>query len=215
MAGVDGIGSEPQPPGAGEGPRLAAAGPRRSRLHEAVGAATERIQEIIDAAERAAEEIRRDAEAEAERYLAERRREADRLTARQAERLAAAAANVREQFARIGAEGAAIVAELEKLSGSPGQDPGATPEAAAAEPEAGDGERPADPAPAAGPSQQGDAGRAGADPPAGGLREAALIRATQMVVGGSSRSEVDAALRAELGLANPGPLLDELFADDA
>ena len=193
---MDRFGSESQPQG-GEGPRLADASRGGTSIREAVGAAGERIQEIIDAAERLADDVRREAETEAQRYLAERRREADRLIAERTQRLEAALAALRERFARIDAEGQRIIAELERVigpageAGEGGEEPGGAGVA---------DDQPRDPPPASHPA-------------AGALREAALIRATQMAVGGSSRAEIDAAFRRELGLADPGPLLDEVFRD--
>jgi hypothetical protein len=38
-----------------------------------------------------------------------------------------------------------------------------------------------------------------------------LLRAAQMAVAGSSREEIERALRAELGIGDPGPIVDELL----
>ena len=42
-------------------------------------------------------------------------------------------------------------------------------------------------------------------------REAALLRAAQMAVGGSSRDEIERALETELAISDPTPIVDELL----
>jgi len=200
--------------GGGAGREEGAPGTSGSRLREAVAAATDRVQEIVDAAERVAHDVRREAEAEAERYLAERRREADRLAAGQRELLEQVATTLRERLASLEAQGAALVAEVERAlerlgagdaAPSEGRPP-ASPLSPVPEPR---GSQPvAEVAPPAGEP----ASTAGVrDPGAGELRERALIRATQMAVSGSGREEIESALRTELGVAEPAPIVDEIL----
>jgi cell division septum initiation protein DivIVA len=179
---MSGLERDPGAPGAGPRSGPAAFGSSRSRVRESVAHATQRIQEIIDAAERVAEEIQRDAEAEADRYLAERRRQANRLTAEQAEQLEHTLAGLRDHLSRIEAEGAALLAQLERaVARLRAPDPGA--------------------------GEEREVRRSG------DLREAALIRATQMAVSGSERSEIEAVLREELGVDEPASLVDQVLRD--
>jgi hypothetical protein len=43
--------------------------------------------------------------------------------------------------------------------------------------------------------------------------EEVLLRATQMAIAGSSRDEIASALRAEFGIADPGPIVDGILGD--
>lgn len=191
MRGVHGAGDERRPGPSVEGRVPAATG--RSRLREALAAATERVEEIIDAAERVAEGIYSDAEGEAERYLTERRREADRLAEEQRERLERVLETIRERLARLESEGRELVAEVERALEAAG-----TPAAEAR---------------AAGESTRGGGGPAAGvgDAATGEMRERALIRATQMAVGGAGRDRIEAALRDELGIADAASIVDEVL----
>lgn len=84
--------------------------------------------------------------------------------------------------------------------------------AASATPEASHGVRPLarsherpEPSAARSPS------RRRAPPPSGAGREEALLRATQMAIGGRARTEIEAMLGDELGVANPADIVDQIL----
>lgn len=205
----------------------------------AVGDAAARIQEIIDTAERVAGEIRGDAELEAERYLESERARAsglheahagllielaDEMT-NQAEAvraqieasvdaLHAAAARIREaaserppapadlgsaaQPAPVGEEAVSSVVEEPEFAEPVASEAEDTP---TPEPQTALVEEPSEPAPPAPEAGSADSGS----------EEAALLRATQMAVAGSERSEIATTLRDEMGIEDPNPILDEIL----
>jgi hypothetical protein len=221
-------GSEP----AAAPPPALEAGGTGSELRRAVTDATTRIQEIIDTAERVAVQIRTDAEASAGAYLEERRRAADLLVAEQMRVLAALAHELSDHAASLGRQSETIVAALEGAvarlrtasvspgperahhrgaeAGVPAEAPGPDlppkrgPEPASeSRPEPGP-EPQAAPPPAAAPAQ-----------PIVDSPDAALLRATQLAVAGSGREEIEAALRRDFGIDEPGEVLDRILGPDA
>ena len=55
------------------------------------------------------------------------------------------------------------------------------------------------------------------EPQAQGAREVpedALLRAAHLAVRGTARGEIEAALREEFGLLDPGPVVDEILGAD-
>jgi hypothetical protein len=188
----------------------------RSDLRQSVTAATARIQEIIDAAERVANEIEAEARAKAESYREEKRREADELVEARIASLSETSDGLVSRVERVRALTDELAAELEAaIAGArevahervpaptvvPAPPPPPQPEA-----------RPG-PAPVAYP------GRGMSVPPPSAEKgqvaddhaEEALLRATQLAVSGSSRSEIESTLRSEFGLADPAEVVDEIL----
>jgi hypothetical protein len=83
-------------------------------IRRLVAVAAQRIEEVVNSAEAIAREIRENARAEADRYLEDRRREADRLAAERRRNLEEWTSKLRERFARVESETAALIAEAER-----------------------------------------------------------------------------------------------------
>jgi hypothetical protein len=193
-----------------------------------VDAAAARVDEIVDGAERVASEILAEAEAEAEGYIEGRRHDVEQAIDQWSADLRGLAELLSRQESRLRELTEAMIGELEEIAAvlkrvppeldrrrelSPEGRP-AVPKAS--EPTARERARPARPRRAPEPPQdQGDAvEEARADVPdrsAPQGREAALLRAAQMAVGGSSRDEIERALEAELAISDPAPIVDELL----
>jgi hypothetical protein len=199
-----------------------------------VAAAGERIQEIIDAAENAAAGIRADAEAEAQEYLEQRRAEIDKTAAAQIERLETLLDNLRRELRAMERQGDAMVSAVEAAiveARRPLEVPSSSgPEPAPVEQQAPVSEAPVSEKPTPAPEDSGpklnpDAPRIAAAPavayagtgqsdtesPAAISTEAPLIRATQMAVQGSDRSEIESTLKHEFGIEDAAPILDEIL----
>lgn len=154
-----------------------------SELRRSVSAAAERIEEILVEAEHAADQIRDDAVAEAERYLAQRRGEADRF--------------VDEQLGRL-------QTELDRFRANLAQ---AEP---VEEPVAPEVEQP--PAQASPPGVVAYAGRSATEAaPVEDRHDKALIRATQLAVQGTERSEIVETLRREFARADSEAIVAEIL----
>ena len=217
-----GPGHEP----AGESP---AARPTRgssgSELKRVVDAAAERVDEIVDGAERVAAEIIADAEAEAARYAEDRRREADEVMDQWSADLRGLAELLGRQESRLSDLTQSMIGELEEIAAVLRGIPPEIARSREAPPRprgpAGPEGRPPEPSPhpppppqAAAPERDEPAADPAGDPGEGARphgREHALLRAAQMAVAGSSREEIERALRAELGIGDPGPIVDELL----
>jgi hypothetical protein len=157
------------------------------------------LEEIVALAERAAEEIRANAEREADRYLEERRRETDLAAAG----LGEVGGLLLQRAGRLNDEVEAMRAELDRAANrirslSAGE--------SAAKPEP--------PAPRL-VDESSRAGQARAEsPPATAGPPEALLRAAQLAVAGKERSEIEAALRAELDVADPASIVDSILGND-
>lgn len=198
----------------------ASRGPSADELRRSISEATDRIHAIIDSAEQAALEIRAAAVAEGERHLAEKRAEAEQRSASGRAALEALVTVLRASAERLGSESKLIADELASTvatlrdsaailapvdgthppqPGDPAPSPPPAAGVAADEPAVADEE----------PAVADDTAareRAGGDD-----QVEALLRATQMAVKGASREEIEQLLRAEYGLSDPRPLLDEIL----
>jgi hypothetical protein len=210
-------------------------------LRRSVSIAAERIQEILDTAEHVAEGIQTEAKAEAERYLAQKRSEADELAESQAQRLEQALDPLRAQLRTIERTSAEMVSAVEaaiaSTRGTSVDSPKPRPVEVEAEAETEQPEpesaleldedaapAPRKPVPVPAPRAYAGTGR-GPDsawepePPSrdaatargAELRESAVIRATQLAISGSARSEIEAALREDFGFEDPRPIVDEVL----
>lgn len=195
---------------------------------------TERLQTVIDAAERAAEAIRYDAEEQARQHLAEAQRKADRMTAERVglisnltDDLIRHAGHVREQSEQmvrsleqaINAVSGKLEIEIEPVTRPPDPPaPGGGEQGAFAMDQAGkeafespvapDGYDDADPQhPAEAQSPHGDVP---ADPDSAGVDEEALLHATRLAVEGYDREAITRALREDLGVEDPDPILERV-----
>jgi hypothetical protein len=211
-------------------------GADRSDVTRFVTETTGRIQEIIDAAERVAAQIRAEAEAKAEAdaqtYLEQQRRAADRIISEKVEGLAALADELSQQASDLRSHSGQIVSTLERAAARlraalPAPSTGST-EAPRAEvevevepePEVGvhpvaavdlqpDAEVDLQPEAVQPPrAREPQAGR-----PLTSLEspDAALLRAAQLAVAGSGRTEIEAALRRDFGVAEPADILDQIL----
>ena len=178
-----------------------------SGLRDLVQSITERIEEVLETAERVAAEIQADARAQADRHLRETRSQADDyLQRRRAEvdskalerrsALDASAAELREGQARIRGRAADLAREIDAVLNLLTKLRGATDAQTVA------------PLVVANP----DATPLADDSPSSGrLAEEALLRATQLAVAGSGRSEIEERLRSEFDLADPRAVVDEIL----
>lgn len=188
--------------GGGSGPPSPATPPP---LKRAVLDATDRVQQIIDVAEEAAREVRAEAEREAERIRESARAESDAQVRARMEELSERLAPLARRLEGVKAEVSLLAVEVDSLlQRVRGEDP-----ATSSQPETGGA--PAAvvhpyPRPAASPTGVGEE-RDGGD--AGTESHQALLRATQMVVAGSERTEIERALRDELGVNDPEAIVDQ------
>jgi cell division septum initiation protein DivIVA len=166
-----------------------------SELRRSVSEVSARIEEIIDAAERAAESIRGEAEAEAKRYLAEREREADRMAEERARELGELAEVLAERARYVSEQVEGLSQALERTvarmraGGMPSESSETGLELGGDEPEA----------------------RSASSPRVGGGAEEPLLRATQMAVAGSERTEIERMLRREFGVEDPNVIVDQIL----
>jgi hypothetical protein len=205
----------------------------RSELRRSVSEATARIQEIIDAAERVAEEIRSEAQAEADRYLEGRRREADRLTQERARQLPELGQSVVASARQVQLQAEALAGVLEEavariratVSSAPAttSDPRRretrepalrqAPESApreGPEPPPGDGASEGSDASSSQPVRPADPRKEPVPPP-----EEPILRVTQMAIAGSTRPDIEAALRGEFGITDPEEIVDRILGPPA
>lgn len=180
-----------------------------SPFSDSVNAATGRIQEIIDTAERVSGEIQADARAEAKRYADQKREEADHQVEEQVNRLSELADNLTARVAQVNKAADELAAELRDVVTT-------TKESRQAFPAPSEGAAAADadeqlqgqgrPEAASGKEPEAASGKEAASVP-----EEALLRATQLAVSGSSRAEIEDALRSEFGLSDPTAVTDEIL----
>jgi hypothetical protein len=200
---------------------------RTTELRRSVSSAAERIEQILGAAESIgddlrseaeadAERIRADAQAEADRQLAASRREAERITEAQASRLEAVLEAVRAQLQGIEEQGSTMVGAIEEAiervrSGARAEEPPPSePPPSEDRPQAAGKLRSPSSAPHVPPSPVPvveNGGQGGDDD----SRQGALIRATQLAVGGSGRAEIEDTLRREFELDDPGAITREIL----
>ena len=162
---------------------------------------------IIDAAEQAANEIRADAEEAAQAYLAEKRQEADRLVEERAEALRDLVSSLVNRAEVLRGHAQDMAHEVEtmfaSLTDSAMSEPAPVLEPASSS-KTRTGPRPvAYPGTGASGTPSGDAAQ---DPP-----EEAVLRATQLAVAGTDRSEIEETLRSEFGLEQPAGLVDDIL----
>jgi vacuolar-type H+-ATPase subunit H len=211
--------------------RVPSEGRSGRNIDELIGSTTERVQTVLEAAERAAEGIIKDAEAEAERQIAESRQRAEELLRERSGLATKLSDELLERAAAIRAQSDQLIVALQRatemLEGELAATPQSGPEApAAAEPAAASdsGSAPDTSATEAPPRRAGltavpspESGRRGPDPSDPGVggegaprdpAKAARLLATQMAVAGSSREEIESRLRDELGIDDPGSILD-------
>jgi len=182
-----------------------------ARLEAIVGAAEREAR----AAERAIEDRRRSAEDEVRRYVAAARLRVDAEAAGRAAKLEALGSAVRRLTDELTDATAALNAELrrgeEEIAAAVPQAP--WPRAAAAPPAQTSA---APSAAAAGPAAAAHVPPAPAPaPPAAEPSNAARLVAIEMAVGGSSRADVEHHLRTGFGVADPAPLLDDVFGSES
>jgi cell division septum initiation protein DivIVA len=172
---------------------------RNSSQESLAGTAGDRVRAIIEAAETSAAEIRAEAEAEAERIRARAEEGASVLRREVRGDVQALVGSIREAVDRLRAD----LDRLEERLGEPEPGPGANPAGGAA----GDSEEEPDIALA-------EDAAVGLDEPdaGGGDVEAARLVALNMALDGASRDDVAQHLRDNYKLADPSPLLDEVFA---
>jgi len=194
-----------------------------SELKRVVDAAAARVDEIVDDAERVASGIIAEAEAEAESYLEGRRRDVEQAIDQWSADLRGLGELLSRQENRLRELTEAMMGELEEIAGVLRRVPPEldrrrelTPEGAPGAPQPPPPERPRQPRSAAErarpKAQEADEPQPEArDRSAPHGREAALLRAAQMAVGGSSRDEIERALETELKISDPAPIVDELL----
>ncbi len=199
-----------------------------SRLKSSITEASRKIEGIIDDAERAAAEIRADAQADAQRQAQ------SALNERSAE-LAGVVQPLVERVEVLRTNAAELMEELEtvtnrllemtkgnallKVSPDAGEDaPAERSEMDRAEPvePASAPPPPLPPAPAVesappGPTPIAYPGTSTSSSEAPGPPEEAVLRATQMAVAGSPRSDIELALRDEFELDDPGSVVDDIL----
>lgn len=163
----------------------------RTQLRTAIAAAADRIDQILARAQDTAEEIRREAEREAERYLAARRRETERAIIAQQAAARAAFESLSRDLDRIAAQRASPPAAPVRES-APDREPAVTPIA----------------------SRSPAAATAPAEAERRSDRAAALLLAGQLAVMGRGREEIEAALRAELGIERPAEIVDQILSPE-
>jgi len=156
--------------------------PAGAAIREALLDVGRQIEAILATAEQAAADIRARAEEDAERYLEERRQTANQVVAAQIERL--------ERFSHeLVTEASRALSPIPGTVGSGGN--GAPPRATPPPPET-----PPPPATPRGPAIS---------------REEALLQATQMAIAKKGRTEIEAALRNELGAEESRQITEEVL----
>lgn len=188
-----------------------------SQLKSSITDASRKIEGIIDDAERAAAEIKAEARAEAER-------ESRRAISESAAQLASVVDPLVKRVENLRVEAAALMHELEaatlnlveltKRTGESGTTVVAPPPKL--EPVEASSEKlaePRDESPSVGPAPIAYPGRGATASPPTDPPEEAVLRATQMAVAGSSRSEIEATLRDEFDLEDATPVVNDILGD--
>ncbi len=192
-----------------------------SQLKSSITEASRKIESIIDDAERAAAEIRAGARVEAER-------EAQRVLNESSVQLASVVEPLVERVEMLRVEAAALAHEIEaatkklvdltklseELSNSASEvvtpaESDAGPEDPLSELTAV--ETPTDGNPGPAPVAYPGTGSGKGASPSSSTPEEAILRATQMAVAGSSRSEIEDTLRVEFGLEDARSVVDDIL----
>ena len=166
---------------------------RSTQSKSLAGTAGDRVRAIIEAAEASAAEIRAEAEAEAEGIRAQAEERASALRSEVRGDVQALMGSIREAVDRLRSD----LERLEERLGDP--EPVSSPAAVT----------PVEPEPEEDPDiALAEDAAVGRDEDIEGARLVAL----NMALDGASRDEVDRHLRDQHGVADPAPLLDEVFA---
>jgi vacuolar-type H+-ATPase subunit H len=167
---------------------------------------SDRVRDILDAAERQAESLRAEAREEARRHAEDARRRADELIAQRERRISqlSDALVARLETLLRGLEGAEEArAAFEDLVRALGD---------AAERIGRDASEPGEPSPQPGPlAGEQDALAAHTHEERDRRADGAHIVAIQMAAAGRTRADTESHIRDSLGIADPGPVLDEVF----
>jgi hypothetical protein len=207
---------KPPPSGGGAGRQRPAPGPLAQN-------AAERLAVIIDAVDQAAAEVIDDAEAQAKEHLERARTRADRLAAERIRAITELTDDLIEQAEELKRQAdsliSAFVAANAEVVALGDEDLG-PPEQPAAPAEPGTGEPPGRQEEVVGPRPQlsrlkavrGTAtGSPGSRPPRSvGTR----LLVTQMALSGSSRGEIEARLRNELGVEDTSQVVDAILGPE-
>lgn len=204
-----------------------------SQLKASITDASAKIEGIIDDAERAAAEIKAEARADAER-------EARALVSKSAADLAKVVEPLVQRVENLRVEAAALMHELENATlklveltkksadsaavgvRTPVEEPAAEetrpepPQVIKLPERDAPAERPEpaarpEPVSAPGPNPIAYPGTGASDSAPSETPEEAVLRATQMAVAGNSRSEIEATLADEFGLADATPVVDDIL----
>ena len=185
--------------------RLRETGPPPPRPAASMSAgASEQVRLILEAAERGAADMREDAGRQAKAHVARVEEAAEgmlaKLDALQGE-LGSLLHGLRASGERLSEGLAALQAEVGDVDPLPAAEPAPEPEDFAAEAPAPEPEPEPKPEPAKPANEADEADEAGA-----------RIIALNMALGGSSREETAAYLAENFSLADPGALLDDVYA---
>ena len=135
----------------------------------------------------------------------------DRVAEEQVSRLEAALETLRSQLRSVEEQGSAMVAAvedaIERVKSAPSP-PAAAPEIS---PVARGSAEPLSPAAVAPDGEGSEKSPDGDERSDNGPRQAALIRATQLAVGGSGREEIEETLRREFELEDPSAIAREIL----
>src|SRR5215210_6732926 len=186
------------------------AGAAAARPAASLSAGTsEQVRLILEAAERGAADLREDAGRQAKAHVARVEEAAESMLAR----LEALQAELGTLLDGLRASGERLTEDLAALQAQVGDVDGLPPGEAAPEPEDFEAADP-EPEPEPDPEPEPEPEPAPpARPPAGDADEAgARIIALNMALGGSSREETAAYLAENFTLADPGALLDDVYA---
>lgn len=201
-----------------------------SNVRQTMDQMTEQLQTVIDAAERAAEAIRLDAEEQAHHHLTAAQREADRLTAERVGLISDLTDDLIHHAGTVRKHSEDMVRALEEAIGSVTAKLDQPALSRSFSSQASRSDQANNPSPATAPAQRdvshaipASARATGASPadttsverppqpiP---VAEDALLLATRLAVAGNDRATIAAALRHDLGLANPGPVVARVFGE--
>jgi len=187
--------------GAGAG----AAEARTTTLGAAVANAGERVQDILDTAERVAAQIQADAEAAAARHLEKRRLEADQIVERRIDDLAELTRGLKGRLEAVQQVSLALLAELETATARMVRVPTGDRDSALGTMHSVPHDRSAPLEPIAYP------GTARRDH----TRQQGVLRATQMAVAGTDRSEIEQMLRTEFDIEDADSVVDKLYGSQS
>jgi hypothetical protein len=190
---------------------------RNGEAHEMPANVTESVEGVLAAAQRSAAEIRTHAAAEATALVEQRLAGADAQAAAREASAAHVLERARVAVGRVGRSVSAMREQIRFLDRELEQTAAGLEEmlsvidsaAHYSQPRSDDGRSEVD------RGAPGTAAATGRFVPAGqGVRRSALVRASQMAMRGRTRAEIGSALRDELGIADPTPILDEALGAD-